>query len=51
VKVGKVSLLLIIIWCRAACAFDPPQYQHQTWTIDDGLPVNVVNAVVQDGSG
>jgi signal transduction histidine kinase/ligand-binding sensor domain-containing protein/DNA-binding NarL/FixJ family response regulator len=51
VKVGKVSLLLIIIWCRAACAFDPPQYQHQTWTIDDGLPVNVVNAVVQDRSG
>ena len=50
-KAGTVSLLLIIVWCRAACAFGPPQYQHQTWTIDDGLPVNVVNAVVQDRSG
>lgn len=50
-KVGRTSLLLILIWCHAACAFGLPQYQHQSWTIDDGLPVNVVNAVVQDRSG
>jgi len=48
VKVGTASLLLIILLCRAACASGLPQYQHQTWTIDDGLPVNVVNALVQD---
>jgi signal transduction histidine kinase/ligand-binding sensor domain-containing protein/DNA-binding NarL/FixJ family response regulator len=51
VKVGTASLLLVILLCQAASASGSPHYQHQAWTVDDGLPVNAVNALLQGRSG
>ena len=50
-KIARASLLLFILLCQSAGASGLQQYQHQTWTIDDGLPVNVVNALLQDRNG
>jgi ligand-binding sensor domain-containing protein len=30
---------------------DPPRFVHEAWTVDDGLPVNSVNAVLQSRDG
>ncbi len=50
-KVARARVLLFMLLCQCAGASGLAHYQHQTWTIDDGLPVNVVNALLQDGNG
>lgn len=46
-----VGVLLIALLCRSASAVGETPFHQQGWTIDDGLPVNVVNALLQDRSG
>jgi hypothetical protein len=49
------SLLLLALLSRSALALDPTQptanYLRTTFTVEDGLPDNVVNAILQSRDG
>jgi PAS domain S-box-containing protein len=52
----RIAFLLIVlgVWssgCGKSAAQSAPQFVATQWTIDDGLPVNSVNAIVQTDDG
>lgn len=48
-------VLTSLAWCTFVSALDPsksiPQYVHEVWEIEDGLPQNSVNDMEQDARG
>jgi len=55
IRLAAALLLLELTWSGAALALDPEkaitQYLHQVWQIEDGLPSNVIPAIVQTRDG
>ena len=43
--------LALLLAAQAPRASGQPSYVHESWTVKDGLPVNSINAILQDRTG
>ena len=49
--VGAATLVAAHVHAQAPQGQRDPSYVHESWTVKDGLPVNSINAILQDRTG
>src|SRR5215207_3174777 len=50
-RVSALTMTLASIAPSRARAQDTQSWVHESWTVKDGLPVNSINAIIQDRTG